>query len=416
MAERETEGGKTMGRVLENHSKALIRQHAVPVPQHWTVASGEEAEQVALKYGKPVVLKALVPVGKRGKAGAVKFANTPSQAREAAETLLNMTVRNFPVEKVLVEERLNIREEWYVSLTIDPQKQLPVIIATTEGGVDVEELIKKNPGKVVFFHVDPFCGLMPYQAKEIWHRLGLTGKPLVQASAILCRLYEVFTRYDCYLLEINPLVLTEEGNVVAAASVMGVDDAALFRQPQLEGIVEVGSERSWRPLTRLEKEMIAVNNADYRGTARYTEMNDGDIGFMCGGGGGSLLSFDALVKLGGKPANYSETGGNPPEEKVYGLTKGILSKEGVRGLFVAHNITNNTQIDVMARGIVRAIKELGIDPKTFPIVVREAGVNDEEGRRIFEEAGITYFGEEVTIEEAAAKMIEKMKEVYACQS
>ncbi|MBO8172236.1 MAG: succinate--CoA ligase subunit beta [Bacillaceae bacterium] len=405
-----------MGKILENHSKQLIRQNGVPAPESWTVSSAEEAYGVVSKVGKPVVLKALVPVGKRGKAGAIKFADTPEEAREMTETLLNMTVRHFPVENVLVEEKLDIAEEWYVSITLDKNRQLPVIIATTEGGVEVEELVRQRPEKVAMVHVDPFMGLMPYQAKEIWSGLGLSGKPLVQATAILGKLYEIFIKYDAYILEINPLVLTQEGKVMAAASVMGVDDTALYRQPELEGMVEVGSERFWRPLTQLEKDMIAVNDADYRGTARYTEMEGGDIGFMCGGGGGSLLSFDALVKLGGKPANYTETGGNPPEEKVYGLTRGILSKEGVKGLYVAHNITNNTQIDVMARGIVKAVKEMGIDPEQFPIVVREAGVNDAEGKRIFEEAGITYYGEEVTIEQAAAKMIERMKEVYACQS
>jgi succinyl-CoA synthetase beta subunit/citryl-CoA synthetase large subunit len=140
-------------------------------------------------------------------------------------------------------------------------------------------------------------------------------------------------------------------------------------------------------------------------------MDGGNIGFMCGGGGGSLLSFDALVNLGAEPANYTETGGNPPEEKVYGLTKGILSKTGVKGLFVSQNITNNTQIDVMAKGIVRAIEELKLDLSSFPIVVRQAGVNDEEGKRIFTEAGITYFGEERTIEEAAAEMAKRMEGV-----
>jgi succinyl-CoA synthetase beta subunit len=221
----------------------------------------------------------------------------------------------------------------------------------------------------------------------------------------------VFIKSDCYILEINPLVLTKNEEVMAAASVMGIDDSSLYRHPELEGKVESGSERSWRPLTQLEKEMVKVNDADYRGTARYTEMEGGDIGFMCGGGGGSLLAFDALKFLGATPANYTETGGNPSEEKVYGLTKGILSKEGVRGLFVSQNITNNTQIDVMAKGVVKAIQELGLNPDTFPIVVRQAGVNDEEGKRIFQEAGITYYGEDKTIEEAATEMVKKMKGV-----
>jgi succinyl-CoA synthetase beta subunit len=398
-----------MGRILEDVSKTILKEHGVPVPGHTVISVSEEITEQHLL--KPCVLKALVPVGKRGKAGAIKFADTVEEAKSKADEIFRMTVRNFPVDKILLEEKIDIDEEWYVSITIDPRKQVPVIMATTEGGVEVEDLVKDSPEKVVIYHVEPFTELQPYQSKEIWSRLGVTGKPLVRAAAILCKLYSIFLKYDCYILEINPLVLTRDEKVMAAASVMGVDDSALYRHPELEGKVESGSERSWRPLTQLEKEMVKVNDADYRGTARYTEMDGGEIGFMCGGGGGSLLSFDALINLGVSPANYTETGGNPPEEKVTGLTKGILSKKGVKGLFVAHNITNNTQIDVFARGIVKAIEELGVAPATFPIVVREAGVNDEEGKRIFLEAGITYFGEDLTIEEAAAEMVKKMRGV-----
>lgn len=398
-----------MGKILEHHSKRLIRQAGVPTPVNGTAESPEQAEEIVKQYGKPVVLKALVPVGKRGKAGAVKFAETPEEAKLHAQSLLSMTVRQYPVGQVLVEEKLDIDQEWYVSITIDKNKQLPVILATTEGGVEVEELVRDHPDKIAVCHVDPLLGLPSFMAKEIWSRLGLNGRPLLLASDVLSKLYQAFLQYDCYLLEINPLVLTKQGDVVAAASVMAVDDAALYRQPDLAGIVEVGSERAWRPLTQLEKQMMAVNSADYRGTARYTEMDGGDIGFMCGGGGGSLLSFDALVDLGGRPANYTETGGNPPEEKVYGLTKGILSKPGVKGLFVAHNITNNTQIDVMARGIVRALQELRVDLQAFPVVVREAGVNDAIGKQIFREAGVEHYGEEVTIGEAAAIMMKRMQ-------
>lgn len=401
-----------MGKILEHHSKQLIREAGVPTPQNWVADTAVQAEQIVAAFGKPVVLKALVPVGKRGKAGAIKFADSADQARSQTEQLLAMTVRNFPVTQVLVEEKIEIDQEWYVSITIDKNQQLPVIIATTEGGVEVEDLVTEHPDKIVIQHVDPLLGLPGYKAKEIWSRLGLNGKQLLLASDVLSKLYAAFVTLDCYLLEINPLVLTKQGDVVAAASVMAVDDASLYRQKALEGMVEVGSERVWRPLTDLEKRMIAVNDADYRGTARYTEMDGGDIGFMCGGGGGSLLSYDALVDLGGRPANYTETGGNPSEEKVYGLTKGILSKPGVKGLFVAHNITNNTQIDVMAAGIVKALKEMGIDPQTFPVVVREAGVNDAVGRQIFTEAGIEYHGEDVTIGEAAAMMIERMRAAY----
>lgn len=399
-----------MGRMLEHHSKQLVRKSGIPTPNNWVAASAEEAGRIAAEAGVPVVLKALVPVGKRGKAGAIKFADSAAEAASHASRLLGMTISHYPVERLLIEEKLEIAKELYVSITIDKNRQLPVIVATGEGGVDVEQLAREHPEKVVIEYVDPWLGLPAFKAKEIASRLGLMNRQLLQGADILSRLYETFLRYDCYLLEINPLVITAQGELKAAASVIAVDDASLFRQQELAEMVEAGSERSWRPLTRLEREMMAVNDADYRGTARYTEMEGGDIGFMCGGGGGSLLSFDALVDLGGRPANYTETGGNPSEEKVYGLTKGILSKPGVRGLFVAHNITNNTQIDVMARGIVRALRELAIDPARFPVVVREAGVNDAVGKQIFSEAGVEYYGEEITILEAAAKMVQRMKE------
>ena len=402
-----------LGRLLENHSKQLLKQQGIPVPAFEVAADLEEARAAASRLGRSVVVKALVPVGKRGKAGAVKFADTPTEAARAAEMLLGTTVGNFPVKKVLVEEKLPIAQEWYVSITYDKSKKAPVIIASIRGGIDVEDLSRTYPNQLMIYQVDPLTGLMDYQAREIWAELGVAGRLLNSAGVLLSRIYQVFDQYDAYLLEINPLAVTESGALTAAAAVLAVDDSAVYRQPELAGMIQLGSERAWRPLTDLEKKMVEVNEADpYRGTARYTEMPGGDIGFLCGGGGGSLLLFDALLAFGGRPANYSEVGGNPPEEKVYGLTKGILSKPGVKGLFVAHNITNNTQVDVLARGIVRALRDLAIDPRHFPVVVREAGVNDAVAREIFLAAGVEYYGEEITMTEAAARMVARMKEIY----
>ncbi len=402
-----------MGKLLEHHSKELIRKLGLKVPNGGVAAAPKEAERIAAGLGSPVVVKALVPVGKRGKAGAVKFAGGPGEAGAAAGELLGMTVGNFPVEKVLVEERLDIREEWYLSFTYDKEKKMPVVIASTRGGVDVEEITRAHPGSVAVRHIDPLLGMADFQAKEIWSDLGVGGKLILAATALLVKLYHLFERTDASLLEVNPLAVTSSGELAVAASVMSVDDSAMYRHPELSEMVQLGSERAWRPLTDLEKRMVEVNEADpYRGTARYTEMPGGDIGFMCGGGGGSLLLFDALVANGGRPANYSEVGGNPTEEKVYGLTRGILTKPGVKGLFAAHNITNNTQVDVLARGIVRALNDLGIDPSTFPVVVREAGVNDSAAREIFTAAGVEYYGEEITMTEAAARMVRRMGAAY----
>lgn len=399
-----------MGKILENFSKKIIGDAGVLVPRNAVARTPEEAVEKAGELGYPVVLKALVPVGKRGKAGAIKFAKNAEEAETFTRELLTMTVRHFPVDKVLVEEKIAIAQEWYLSITVDKKRQAPVVIASLDGGVEVEELSRVQPEKVLTRYIDPLFGLAEFEAKEIWADLGLTGKPLTLATQALVRLARTFLEKDASLLEINPLVLTENGEVMAAATVMSVDDSAMYRHPELSSMVQLGSERTWRPLTALEKQMVEVNEADpYRGTARYTEMDGGDIGFLCGGGGGSLLAFDALVSYGGQPANYSEVGGNPAEPKVYGITKGILAKTGVRGLFVSHNITNNTQVDVMAKGVVQALKDLGKDPHTFPVVVREAGVNDEIAKEIFLTGGIEYFGDDATITEAARRMVERIK-------
>lgn len=399
-----------MARVLEIIGKELLRKNTIAVPACEAAKSAKEACEAAERIGYPVVIKALITVGKRGKAGAVKFANNRSEVEKAATEILNMTVRNFPVDQLLIEEKLDIAKELYFSITYDSVKKMPVIIASSEGGVDIEEIAEKHPGKVFKVHVDPIRGFEQYQAKELASALGLRDKQLVKGSQLFWKLYNVFRDYDATILEINPIAITGSGELVAAAILLGVDDDALYRQPDLAERVESGSDRSWRPLTELEKQMVAVDEADaYRGTARYTEMEGGDIGFLCGGGGGSLLAFDALLAHGGQPANYTELGGNPPQKKVAGLVKGVLSKPGVKSLFVALNITNNTQTDILAKGIVQGFEELGKDPAEFTTVARLAGVNDHEARRIASQAGIEYYGDEVTIDDAARIMCEKMK-------
>jgi len=401
-----------MSRVLENVSKEILKEEGIGVPDFSVVSNEREARKAGDELGYPVMVKALVPVGKRGKAGAVKSAENGEEVERLAKEILSMTVRNFPVERLLVEKKLNIVQELYVSITFDPSQQMPVIIASTAGGIDIEEIARTQPEKMLKYHVEILQDLHAYMAKEIWSELGLEGRNLQQATDLLSKLYKVFRKYDATILEINPLAITSDGKLIAAAVLMGADDDALYRQPGLSGKVEVGSDRAWRPLTQLEKEMVAVDRAEpYRGTARYTEMEGGNIGFFCGGGGGSLLVYDTLLQMGGKPANYTEFGGNPTDTKVYGLAKGILSKPGVKGFLLDANITNNTQTDLVAKGIIKALQDLKIDVKKFPMVIRLAGVNEPEARRLFEEAGIEYHGDDITMEDAARLMIDKMKKL-----
>jgi len=399
-----------MARVLENIGKEILRKNGIPIPDFLVVGDIKEARIAADKIGYPVVIKALVPTGKRGKATAIKFAESSEEAEKIAEGILHTTVYHFPVELLLVEKKIDTSYELYSSITFDTSRRLPIVIASSAGGIDIEKSVKTQSKKIIKQYVDILEGFHLYKAKEIWSDLGLTGRTLQQATTILWRLYKIFEKYDAYTVEINPLAVTSRGEIVAVSILMGIDDDALFRQPDLSDKVEEGSDRSWRPLTDLEKKMITVDKQEsYRGTARYTEMEGGNIGFFCGGGGGSLLAYDALLRFGGRPANYTEFGGNPPEAKVSGIVKGVLSKPGIKGFFMATSITNNTQTDVVASGVVKAFQEMNVDPEKFPIVVRLPGVNDAVAKRIFIEAGIEYYGDEITIEDAAQIMAEKMK-------
>ena len=396
-----------MARLTEDIIKKLLKEESFSVDDFYVVETLESIKRITEKLGFPVVLKAIVPVGKKNKAGAILFANNFEEAFDKAKELFSKSVRNYPVEKILLERKINIKSELYLSITYDRVKQLPLLIVSCNGGVDIEE------AKDIYYHaIDPYLGLNAFEARSLWIKAGVKGKLIEKLGNLTCQLYDFFTKYDAYLLELNPLAITVNNEIKIVGTLLGIDDAAIFRQKKLINFIQIGSERYWRALTEREKEAILVNEADpYRGTARYTEMPGGDIGFMCGGGGASLLLFDALVAAGGKPANYSEFGGNPTSEKVYGLCKIILSKPGVKGLFVAQNITNNTQVDLVAEGVIRAIKELKIDSNKFPIVVKEAGVNEKRARELFTQENIEYYSDEITLVEAAKIMVNKMKGV-----
>ncbi|SDM11572.1 ATP-grasp domain-containing protein [Halarsenatibacter silvermanii] len=400
-----------MARVLEHLGKEFIEKKGFPIPNSGVAESPQEAEEIHRKLDDDVVIKALVPAGKRKKAGAIKFPEDPQETRSAAREILGMTVQEFPVEKVLIEERLEIKSELYLSIIYDKENRQPLVIASTEGGIDVEEMSSKYPERIKKAGVHPFRGLPDYRARELWSELGFSGELLRKLTHITVRLFEAFYEYDCTTLEINPLVVTEKEEVVGADCVMAADDLAMFRQKELSERVQVGSERIWRPLTELEKRVVEVNERDpYRGTARYIELEEGEVGFMCGGGGGSLVMFDTLINLGLSPSNYTEFGGNPPVRKVRGLAKAILSKDSVEGLLVCCNITNNTQVDNVAQGVKEALEEKELDPAEFPVMVRFAGVNDERGKEIFESAGIEYHGEDITMPRAGRLMKEKLEE------
>lgn len=398
-----------MGRVLEHNAKALLASFGVPVPDGATAGSLEEARQVIAAIGEPVVVKALVPAGKRGKSGAIRVAETDEQAETAVAALLRTVVGGYPAEQVLIERRISIQRELYLSIGINRDLGRIRVMVNGSGGIDIEETVREQPESLISLDVKPSEELHEFRAREMWSKAGISGPVLPRLGNITHGLLSAFRQLDAYLLEINPLAVTFDGDVVAVGTVLAIDDAALYRHRDMQNSVQAGSEKVWRPLTEREQQVNDINAAEpYRGSARYLELEGGDIGFLCGGGGASLVLFDSLVHTGGKPANYSEFGGNPTETKVAGLTRVVLSKPGVRGLFVAHNITNNTQVDVVARGVVRGLDDAGVSASDIPVVAREIGVHDEEGKIIFESAGIHYFGEESTLSDAAREMVRFM--------
>lgn len=399
-----------MARLLEQDAKTILATRGIPVPRGEAVSSPEAARQVASALGGTVVVKALVPVGKRGKASAVRLATDPEAAEEAAAALLGREVSGFPVERVLVEEALPVAQERYLAIVLDADDRTVRVLAGREGGVEVEELARREGG-IASLELAPGEELMPFRARQLWWSAGVRGPALPRLGQLIAALYRAFIELEAELLEINPLAETSGGELVAIGAVVALDEAALFRHPELAERVVSGP--AWRLPTALEREVDEINAAEpYRGSARYLELEGGDIGFLCGGGGASLLLFDALLRAGGRPANYAEIGGNPTETKVAALTRVVLSKPGVRGLFVAHNLTNNTQVDVLACGVVQALREAGRLPPDFPVVARETGVNEAEGRAIFEAAGVRWLGEHVTLSEAARVMVRAMRERY----
>lgn len=393
-----------MARLLEDLGKKMLRDAGLCVPANAAASTPPEAQRLVSEIGLPVVVKALVPTGRRGKAGAVRFCDTLDDVASVAGELLGTQVSGYPVESVLVEKWMDIRRELYLAIEIASGRPSYTLLASPSGGVEIES----RSQSVLRTPLDPNHLPAAEDLSAIWSQLGRADYAGV-LGRVTAQAVTLFVERDMTLLEINPLAVLPDGQICCVGALMSIDDNALGRHGDIAALAIEGTERAWRPETELEACVTAINaDSTQRGSARYLELEGGNIGFLCGGGGASLLLFDALVEAGGTPANYSEFGGNPTEQRVYDLTRVVLDKPGIEGLFVAHNLTNNTQVDVVAAGVTRALADAGL-PESFPVVAREAGLHDEEGRRIFDASGAGYFGEETTLNAAAAEMVRLMR-------
>lgn len=373
-----------MARLLEDASLALVAKAGIATPALHVARSAAEAREAAeaVGGGGPVIVKALVPAGKRGKAGAVTRADGPAAAGDLAATMLGSTVQRFPVEAVLVSALVPIARELFASITFDSQLRQPVVLLSAAGGVDIETLVEESPAALHTRPVDIRKGLRPFEARELGEAAGLRGKALVSTAEALAALYRVFRATDAELVEVNPLALTPEEQAVAVSAVVNVDEQALWRHPELEGLVDPDLSNGWRPLTPLEREIRAIDREDPTTAIRFNEFEEGDIGFMMTGGGSGLLSFDTILGAGGRPATSFDITPGQVEEKMRRSVLAVLRRPGLKALIVGGNISNFIPIDIKVRGVVRALVDAGIDTRTFPVVFRFDGPNIEEARRL----------------------------------
>ena len=384
-------------RLLEHEAKDILKKYKIPLPQGQVVTPGQKVD-----FPTPCVLKAQVPMGGRGKAGGVLMVEAGQEIGPVAEELFASTIRDYTPLRLLVEERVEIAQEFFLAVTYDTLAKLPVAIFTRHGGVDVEELSRQRPGEVQKAHFKVQDRFPSFRAREIIAQAGVSGKLLLQLGAVFSRLADVFLDQDAILVEINPLVATRAGGLVALDCHLEIDDDALARHPGLTGL-EKDDQRiaGGRSASEFERRAQEIDSLDHRGVAGRMIEFPGDLGLIIGGGGASLTTFDAVRQHGGQPANYCEIGGNPSVRKVAELTRHILSKPGVRQVAVIMNVVSNTRVDLVARGVVKGILAAGKEPAETLAVFRVPGAWEEEGFRILDKYGVTYCDRTVSIDQAA---------------
>jgi succinyl-CoA synthetase beta subunit len=352
----------------EYQSKRVFARYGVPIPQGDVATTPEEARRIAARLGKRVVIKSQVLVGGRGKAGGIRLANTPDEAEDIADQILGMNIKGLTVKKVLVDEAAAIATEIYLGIVIDRAQHRPVMMASSEGGVEIEEVARVTPERIFRMSIDPSFGLQQYQGRELAFSIGLPKDLVASFVKIAQGLYQTFVDCDASLAEINPLVITGEGKLLAVDGKILLDDNALFRHFELAEMRDADEESPEEQEAR-------------RHGLSYVKL-DGEIGCMVNGAGLAMATMDIIKLYGGEPANFLDIGGGAQADKVAAALRIILSDRNVKA--VLFNIFGGiTRCDEVAKGILEALHGLQTD---VPMVARLVGTNETEGRRILAEA------------------------------
>lgn len=359
-------------KLFEFEAKTILRQYGIDTPMGAVASDPREAEEVVKKLGKPAVLKSQVLVSGRGKSGGILFAQDPAEARQVAANLIGSRIKGISVGSILVEEKVAIATEFYASVTVDRQARKYVVLASTVGGIDIEQVASASPEKISRYRVDSLCGFSEHEARNMLTQFSeLSKDDAARFSAVLHTLYNVALDHDAELVEINPLVRITSGGFVACDARIILDDNALFRHPEFEE--RRASETESTPLeTEARKQKLA-----------YVDL-DGDIGIVGNGAGLVMATLDLVQYFGGKPANFLDIGGGASAEHIKKAITLVMSKPEVRAVLI-NIMAGVTRCDVVARGVIEALNE---SPVKKPMAVRMIGTNEEEGTRILNQAGI----------------------------
>jgi succinyl-CoA synthetase beta subunit len=374
--------------LLEYQGKQLFARHGVPVPSGKPARTVEEAVAAAEEIGYPCVVKAQVQIGGRGKAGGIKVAQNREEAEEHAKAILGMDIRGLTVHEVWIEGASEIASEYYASVIFDRSAKAPLIMLSTKGGMDIEAVAEETPEAIARLHVDPLLGFQDFHGRRLAYEAAVDGDVVRPVGAMLAKLYSTFIAEEATLVEVNPMIVTPNRQVVALDAKVTLDDNALFRHPENAELRDLSNED---PQERMAKE---------RGLT-YVKL-DGDIGILGNGAGLVMSTLDVVAQAGGAPANFLDAGGGSKAEAITSAVEVILSNPKVKA--VLFNIFGGiTRCDEVARGLIEAFAQ--INP-TVPFVVRLDGTNDAEGRALLAEAKLPNVYEESTMDGAAAKVVE----------
>jgi succinyl-CoA synthetase beta subunit len=374
--------------LLEYQGKQLFARHGVPVPEGVAVTGVEEAVQRARELGFPCVIKAQVQIGGRGKAGGIKVANDPEEARAHAEAILGMDIRGHAVHELWIERASDIAAEYYASIVFDRSAKAPLVMLSIKGGMDIEEVAAEDPAAIARVHVDPLLGYSDFHGRLLAFRAGVDADTVRPVGALLARLYDAFIAEEAMLVEVNPLVVTGDRQVTALDAKVTLDGNALFRHPQNAELRNPAAEDPQEQMAR------------QRGLT-YVKL-DGNIGILGNGAGLVMSTLDVVALAGGRPANFLDAGGGAKSDEIVSAVEVILSNPNVAA--VLFNIFGGiTRCDEVARGLIEAFER--VRPQV-PFVVRLNGTNEEEGQRLLAEADLPNVTVETTMDGAAARVVE----------